>query len=197
MSGSSGRGQSPQRQASGVQLDPNDPNDRKIIARQVNVARQAGRDGLDRAAVTRGRADLEAAYDEGAAEASVPVADGSGQGSPSPAPRGRRGRGGGTSTSGPRSAPSASRTRSATRSRGPSWGSLRPRSPARVPTRTADAGGFLTGLALYTVVIIYARYGAEGWKGWLSAKFLNKPLTTTTNPSTNKPTTKKGGTAAV
>lgn len=44
------------------------------------------------------------------------------------------------------------------------------------PTRARDAGGLAFGLLLYTAVITYIRYGAEGWTGWLSAKFLNKPL---------------------
>lgn len=84
------------------------------------------------------------------------------------------------------------------RTAGPGWSSLKPTSPMKPPNRVADAGGFLTGLALYTVVVIYVRYGAAGWKGWLSAKFLNKPMASSTSGSAaTKPTTKNGGTAAV
>ena len=156
-----------------MQLDASDPTDKRIIARQVTVARKAGRDGLDRAASTRGRSDLEAAYDEGAAKASAPAADEEEE-----------------SGAGPSSTPSAST--------GPGWKAFRPTSPARPPTRAADAGGFLSGLALYTVVVIYVRYGAAGWKGWLKAKFLNQPMSSkTSSGSTGKPTTKSGGTAAV
>lgn len=188
MSASSGRGR-PRRSAgsssSGLQLDANDPTDRKIIARQVATARKAGRDGLDRAASTRGRQDLEAAYDEGALQASAPVADGGGQ--DGPAPKGRRGKGG----SGPGSAASAPTS-------GPSWKQFRPTSPTKPPRRLADAGGFATGLALYTVVVIYIRYGPSGWTGWLKAKFLNQPMgDSTSTSSATKPKTKKGGTAAV
>lgn len=38
-----------------------------------------------------------------------------------------------------------------------------------------DVGGFLAGLALYALVLNYIRYGVDGPKGWLSAKFLNRP----------------------
>jgi hypothetical protein len=59
----------------------------------------------------------------------------------------------------------------------------------------SDAGGFLSGLALYTVVVIYIRYGPEGWKGWISAKFLNKPMDgggVETGVASPKPKTGKG-----
>jgi hypothetical protein len=81
---------------------------------------------------------------------------------------------------------------------GPGWNKFKPTSPARVPTRVADAGGFLSGLAVYTVVIIYVRYGPKGWLGWLSAKFLNKPMSASaTGALGTTPKTKSGGTAAV
>lgn len=156
-----------------MNLDPNDPVDRRIMTLQQKAARQAGREGRDRAAVTRGRPDLEAAYDEGAAEA---AADNEDQGdedqgdedqgdkakkSPQPRPgraaarRGRRGRG---------KAPK----------RGLSRGRWQP--TLKPPTRVRDAGSLLTGMLLYTAVITYVRYGPDGWKGWLGAKFLNKPM---------------------
>lgn len=166
----------------GVQLDPNDPVDRQIIARQVAAARQAGREGRDRAATTRGRADLEAAYDEGAADEAQPTPAGAGDG-------------GGQSAG---SRPSAARS-SLRASRGRGWKAFKPTSPARLPTRLADAGGFGAGLALYTVVVIYIRYGPAGWKGWLSAKFLNKPMVQgATGALGSKPVSKKtGGSLAV
>lgn len=173
MTSASSSGRARPAAAPGVQLDASDPTDKRIIARQVTVARKAGRDGLDRAASTRGRSDLESAYDEGAAKASAPAADEEDEPGAGPSPP-----------------PSAST--------GPGWKAFRPTSPARPPTRAADAGGFLSGLALYTVVVIYVRYGAAGWKGWLKAKFLNQPMSSkTSSGSTGKPTTKSGGTAAV
>jgi hypothetical protein len=146
--------------------------DRQVGERQREVARQAGRDGLDRAKVTRGRADLQQAYDEGAEERGRIGADGL-----------------------PAEGSGVRQAFQDVNASGPGWGSLRPTSPARVPTRAADAGGFLSGLALYAVVMIYIRYGPAGWKGWLSAKFLNKPLTGANGAS--GPTTKSGGKAAV
>jgi hypothetical protein len=150
--------------SSRVQLDPNDPIDRPIIARQVKVARAAGAEGQDRAAVTRGRPDLEAAFDEGAAEAASAVEPA--KATPQQGPQKSAGR---------RAWDKTSRFRKL----GPGWSSVQPTSPARLPTRMSDAGGVLSGLALYTVVVIYIRYGPEGWKGWLGAKFLNKPMDAT------------------
>jgi hypothetical protein len=175
----------------GLTLDPSNPDDARIMRRQQKVARQAGRDGLDRAGATRGRADLEAAYDEGAQEASAPETGGGGRGG---SRGGKRGSGGAPAGGGPSAA-------SRFRTMGPGWSAVRPTMPTTLPTRAGDAGGFLTGLALYTVVMIYIRYGADGWKGWLKAKFLNQPMTTgsgsgaSANGST--PKTKKGGAAAV
>lgn len=133
-----------------MHLDPSDPGDRRIIARQVAAARDAGRRGDHRARTTRGRPDLEAAYDEGAA-------------SRTPAEKPAPGRPGAA-------AAAAFRDSGSFLSRG-SW---RPR--ASLPSRGRDAGGFLAGLLLYTAVITYVRYGPSGWTGWLSAKFLNKPM---------------------
>jgi hypothetical protein len=45
----------------------------------------------------------------------------------------------------------------------------------RPPRQGRNVGGLLTGLALYVVASTYIRYGPEGWKGWLRAKFLNQP----------------------
>ncbi len=169
---------------SGLRLDPNDPTDRQIIARQVQAARRAGRDGRDRAASTRGRADLEEAYDEGAAQAS-----GERNGSPPAGGGGGKGSGGKPAWT----SPASSRL-----PKGPSWRSLKPTSPASLPSRWSDAGGFITGIALYTVVIIYVRHGPAGWKGWLKAKFLNQPMTDgATGGTGTKPKTKKGKAAAV
>jgi hypothetical protein len=144
-------------------LDPSDPTDRPIIARQVKAAREAGRGGRDRAGSTRGRADLEAAFDEGAAEAAAPAA-------PDEAAE---------PAAGPGKTRRAWDKTAGFRQMGPGWQSVKPTSPARLPTRMSDAGGFLSGLALYTVVVIYIRYGPEGWKGWLAAKFINKPMDAT------------------
>lgn len=143
----------------GLTLDPADPADAKIIARQRKASREMGRLGRERP----DRDDLQSAYDEGAAEAS---ATGGTQG------------GGGTP-------------------RGPGWSAFTPRSITRKPTMQT-AGGFLTGLALYTVVTIYIRYGPEGWTGWLKAKFLNQPIANgATGAMGSKPKHAKGGTRAV
>jgi hypothetical protein len=146
--------------------------DRQVLDRQKKVARQAGRDGLDRAKVARGRPELQQAYDEGAAEQGNGGADGQAAGTSS-----------------------VRQAWQDLNSSGPGWSSFKPTSPARVPTRAADAGGFLGGLALYAVVVIYIRYGPEGWLGWLSAKFLNKPITSAADAT--GPTKKSGGKAAV
>jgi hypothetical protein len=139
--------------ASSVQLDPGDAEDRKIIARQVKAARQAGRDGRDRAGSTRGRVDLEQAFDAGASEAEAAVSAPAATPAAAPAPGGR--------PASPAPAGKSGGPGAWTRFRkmGPGWQSVKPTSPARLPTRVQDAGGFLTGLALYTVVIIYVRYG--------------------------------------
>jgi hypothetical protein len=73
-------------------------------------------------------------------------------------------------------------------SAGLSRGSWRP--TLHAPARARDAGGLLAGLLLYTAVITYIRYGPAGWTGWLSAKFLNKPM-----QGTAKPATAAGGSA--
>jgi hypothetical protein len=62
----------------------------------------------------------------------------------------------------------------------------------RPPTRARDAGGLAFGLLLYTAVITYIRYGPAGWKGWLSAKFLNKPLQGLPSSSTGGPSKSSG-----
>ncbi|MEV4557790.1 hypothetical protein AB0K51_12410 [Kitasatospora sp. NPDC049285] len=143
------------RPAGELRLDPGDPTDRQIIGRQVAAARQSGRERRDRAGSTRGRADLEQAYDEGAAEPD--------EEEPAAAGPGRAARAGAAVGKGAQaSADYLSKGR---------W-----RPTLTPPTRARDAGSLLTGLLLYTVAITYIRYGAAGWRGWLSAKFLNKPL---------------------
>lgn len=47
--------------------------------------------------------------------------------------------------------------------------------PKRLTAR--DGSGFLFGLLLYVLGLNYLRHGPEGVKGWLAAKFLNKPWT--------------------
>jgi len=149
------------------QLNPSDPVDRQIIARQVKAARQAGREGRDRAKVTRGRPDLEAAYDEGAAAGAGTSGD-EGTGEPEQ----------------PQADQPASRTKRAAQGvvRSASWssgqlsrGSWRPTTPL-TRTRPRQAGGLLAGALLYVAVITYVRYGVDGWKGWLAAKFFNEPM---------------------
>lgn len=150
----------------GLTLDPADPEDAKILARQAKVARAAGREGQDRAKVTAGRPDLAHEFDQGEDEQANEQAaaadedeDDEGQGDED---------GGGPGT--------GERARSAF-GKGAGFlsrGSYRPTlSP---PRRARDAGGLAFGLLLYTAAITYIRYGPAGWTGWLSAKFLNRPL---------------------
>lgn len=159
----------------GLQLDPADPEDAKIIARQRKVSREMGRQGRGRP--DPDRSDLQEAYDEGAKAAADKA-----QQTKAPAGKGAGGK-----------SPSAW-TRY--RQMGPGWGAVKPTSPTKLPTKASDAGGFLAGVAVYMVVVIYIRYGPAGWSGWLSAKFLNKPLNTgnaSTSSSNGKPTSSSGG----
>lgn len=157
----------------GVRLDPADSDDRRIIARQVKAARQAGREGRDRARSTRGRADLEAAYDEGAAPpAPDEDQDQDEDEDEDPDQPGRPARAWQALNRG-------------------NWSSFKPSSPLTGHTRMQDASGLLTGVLLYTVVIVYVRYGAAGWKGWLSAKFLNKPMSSSAAANASGGTSKE------
>ncbi len=150
----------------GLELDEDDPEDRKILDRQRAAARDAGRSGAERAGSTRGRADLEAAYDAGAGEAAA----------------------GGTSTEGgaeqetataPRSGGRSGRSGTGRKGRGGGKGGGSIPGPRLIPPRSLDAkdwGGFAFGLIVHALVVSYIRYGKEGPKGWLRAKFLNKPI---------------------
>lgn len=145
----------------GLTLDDTDPEDRKILARQRDAARASGRTGGDRAGATRGRADLASAFDEGAAEAAAPSA---------PAAAGKT------------AAAGAAKARSGKKRGAAAAAATTARSiptPTLRPPRTAnlkDASGFALGMVLHALVVSYIRYGAEGPKGWLKAKFLNKPI---------------------
>lgn len=141
----------------GIELDDADPEDSKILQRQRAVARAAGNSGADRAGTTRGRADLEQHYDEGAAQSAAPSAPAAAKATPAAAKAGK---------------PAAGR------------GSIR-KAVSAVPTPTlkpprsvkaADMGGFALGLVLQALIVSYIRYGKAGPKGWLKAKFLNDPI---------------------
>ena len=132
----------------GLVLDPADPGDAQIIARQVAAARQAGANGGAGAGIDQSRPDLLQAFDEGAGKAAGP----------------------GRAAAAGAKAGKAAKTSAGFLSKG-SW-----KPTLSAPGRARDAGGLLAGLFLYTGVSVYIRYGAAGWKGWLSAKFLNKPL---------------------
>lgn len=54
-----------------------------------------------------------------------------------------------------------------------------------------DGSGFLFGLLLYVLALNYVRHGPEGVKGWLGAKFLNKPW----EPPDDSPKSNTGGVA--
>lgn len=160
-----------------LKLDPSDPEDRRIIKRQQQAARQAGREGRDRTSSTRGRPDLEAAYDQGAAAArdeQDPDAESDDQADEDEAAPGRAAQ----LKAGVRSA--ASKTRAGVNKAGAplSKGSWRPSLKALTggPIRAQDAGSLLTGALVYTAIITYIRYGPDGLKGWLAAKFVNRPM---------------------
>jgi hypothetical protein len=134
----------------GLVLDEDDAEDLKILKRQRAVARKAGAAGDDRASTTRGRPDLEQHYDEGAAPA-APA-------SPAPAKAGKPAGGRGSKAGGLKGAVPT---------------------PTLKPPRSVkgkDVGGFALGLVLHALVVSYIRYGKDGPKGWLKAKFLNDPI---------------------
>jgi hypothetical protein len=145
-------------------LDDDDEEDRKILERQRAAARDAGKSGRDRAGSTAGRADLESAFDEGA------------RGTASPSVGTGPGTGGATKKSAP--APGSKGRTSKGPSVGATVGSI-PRPtlrPPRTPVGGKDWAGFALGLVLHALVVSYIRYGKAGPKGWLAAKFLNKPI---------------------
>lgn len=145
----------------GLTLDEADPDDRKILQRQRAAAREQGKSGADRAASTRGRADLESAYDEGAGEAAAPSEPAAAAGATGKA------------------AAAAGSTRSGSRSGSSGKGGESFPKPTLKPPRTVnvhDSAGFAFGLIVYALVVSYIRYGSAGPKGWLAAKFLNKPI---------------------
>lgn len=152
------------RTATGLELDESDANDADILARQRAAARESGRSGGDRARTARGRTDLESAYDAGVVETSapevppaVPAAAGGRAARPATARKGAGAKGGGRGGKGGGSIP------------GPRL--IPPRS-----TKAKDWGGFAFGLVVHALVMSYIRYGKEGPKGWLRAKFLNRPI---------------------
>jgi hypothetical protein len=149
---------------SGLVLDPADPDDAKIMARQVQAARKAGASGGDRAGIDQSRPDLLAAFDEGAGKPAAAPAD---QG---PGKAGKAGAAAGNA--GKKAAGFLSK------------GSWRP--TLQAPARPRDAGGLLAGMFLWVGVSVYLRYGPAGWKGWLSAKFLNKPMQGLPTPAGTK-----------
>lgn len=146
-------------------LDDDDEEDRKILERQREAAREAGRTGRDRAGSTAGRADLESAFDEGAREPGPPVDTGAEAG-------------GATAKSAPASAPKGKGK--ASKAWGGAVGTVKAMpAPTLTPPKSVsgkDLGGFALGLVLHALVVSYIRYGKAGPKGWLSAKFLNKPI---------------------
>jgi hypothetical protein len=73
------------------------------------------------------------------------------------------------------SPPGTKQVKNAARSAGNAFKSATLTPPKRLSAR--DASGFLFGLVLYAVALSGIKYGAAGPKGWLSAKFLNKPMT--------------------
>lgn len=154
---------------SSLSLDPADPTDRQIMSRQAKAARAAGAGGRDRARTTRGRKDLEEAFDQGAAEQPAPAADDDQAAEPESGPS-RATRAKAAAGKAGAAAGKAGRESAEFLSRGRWAPTLTP------PSRARDTGSLLTGMLLYVALTTYLRYGLDGWKGWLSAKFLNKPI---------------------
>lgn len=53
--------------------------------------------------------------------------------------------------------------------------SLTLKPPSRLTA--ADASGFAFGLIAYAIALSGIKYGPAGVRGWISAKFVNKPMT--------------------
>lgn len=53
--------------------------------------------------------------------------------------------------------------------------------PSRLSAK--DASGFAFGLIAYAIVLAGIKYGPAGVRGWISAKFVNKPMTRQGQPS--------------
>jgi hypothetical protein len=165
-----------------LHLDPAAPEDAKILDRQRRVAHSAGRAGRDRAKSTRGRADLEKAYDEGAASVAPASEDDEDQedekaaaaASEETAAADDEDQGDEDEAAAPPAA-GPGRLR-----RGASWannvGSTSWSTPRKKLAHTASQGGWVfLGMVGYALAMSVIRYGADGPKSWLSAKFLNKP----------------------
>jgi hypothetical protein len=163
-------------QRDGVALDPSNPDDRRIIKRQQQAARQAGREGRDRGRTTRGRADLEAAYDQGAAAARDENGDQADEDQADGEESAPRSAGARVKAAGGKAVGAAKTAAKGVNKAGKPLSKGRWRPTLRPPTRLRDGGSLLTGALLYTAAITYIRYGPDGWKGWLAAKFLNKPM---------------------
>lgn len=70
--------------------------------------------------------------------------------------------------------PGTKAVKNAGKSAGDAFKSATLKPPKRLSAR--DASGFLFGLVLYAIALSGIKYGVDGPKGWLSAKFLNKPM---------------------
>jgi hypothetical protein len=133
----------------GLVLDEDDAEDLKILKRQRAVARKAGGGGRRPREHHPGPGGPGAALRRGGGPA-APA-------SPAPAKAGKPAGGRG--------------------SKGGGFGSVP--TPTLKPPRSVkgkDVGGFALGLVLHALVVSYIRYGKDGPKGWLKAKFLNDPI---------------------
>lgn len=70
--------------------------------------------------------------------------------------------------------PGKKAVRNAGKSAGDAFKSATLTPPRRLSAK--DTSGFLFGLVLYAIALSGIKYGVDGPKGWLSAKFLNKPM---------------------
>lgn len=96
-----------------------------------------------------------------------------------------------SATPSPAQAPasSSSNRRSSSTRTSSSWSKALSKVKPVLP-RKPDAGdlaGFCAGLVGYAIGLSYIRYGTDGPKGWISAKFINKPLTPTAQAGPSTP----------
>lgn len=149
------------------------------------AGRLAGQ-GLDRAGVIDAmtglgysKRDAASAADAAGMPASINPAGGAAPPAATPPAGGPSGKGGGRAKPGPRSGGLGG----ALKAGGLDVGKPTLKLPGK--PSAGDVSGFAFGLLLYVLALSYIKYGKDGPRAWLAAKFLNKPMTPATG--TGKP----------